>query len=187
MFGLHSNAEIGYLTTMGETLFSTILQCSGGSGGGGGKGKDAIVKGMIDKFLDSLPQCFIMLDLQAKAKDRTPMVVVCLQECERMNILISTIRTTLEDLDAGLKGQLNITDDMELLAGKMFLNLQPDIWVKYAYFSLKDLLVWFEDLLLRIGQLEEYQDEMIPPKTLWISGMFNPMSFLTAIMQFTAR
>jgi len=63
MFGLHSNAEIGYLTSMGETLFGTILQCSGGSGGGGGKGKDAIVKGMIDKFLEVLPQCFIMLDL----------------------------------------------------------------------------------------------------------------------------
>lgn len=44
MFGLHSNAEIGYLTSLGETLFATILQCSGGSGGGGGKGKDAAVK-----------------------------------------------------------------------------------------------------------------------------------------------
>jgi len=28
---------------------------------------------------------------------------------------------------------------------------------------------------------------MTPPKSLWISGMFNPMSFLTAIMQATAR
>lgn len=28
---------------------------------------------------------------------------------------------------------------------------------------------------------------MIPPKSLWISGMFNPMSFLTAIMQATSR
>jgi len=35
MFGLHPNAEIGYLTTLGETLFSTILSCQGGSGGGG--------------------------------------------------------------------------------------------------------------------------------------------------------
>jgi len=78
MFGLHSNAEIGYLTALGETLFSTILQCSGGSGGGGGKGKDAAVKGMIDKFLGELPPAFIMLDLFAKAKDRSPMVVVCL-------------------------------------------------------------------------------------------------------------
>jgi len=142
---------------------------------------------MIDKFLDSLPQCFVMLDLFAKAKERTPMVVVCLQECERMNTLITTIRTSLEDLDAGLKGQLNITDDMEALAARMFINQQPDLWVKYAYFSLKDILTWFEDLLMRIAQLEEYQEEMIPPKTLWISGMFNPMSFLTAIMQATAR
>lgn len=104
-----------------------------------------------------------------------------------MNILISTIRTSLEDLDAGLKGQLNITDDMEALSGKMFINQQPDLWVKYAYFSLKDLLTWFDDLLTRIAQLEEYQEEMTPPKSLWISGMFNPMSFLTAIMQSTAR
>jgi len=104
-----------------------------------------------------------------------------------MNVLITTLRTSLEDLDAGLKGQLNITDDMEALSGKMFINQQPDLWVKYAYFSLKDLLVWFDDLLTRIAQLEEYQDEMTPPKSLWISGMFNPMSFLTAIMQATAR
>merc|ERR1711935_519226 len=187
MFGLHSNAEIGYLTALGETLFTTILQCSGGSGGGGGKGQDAAVKQMIDRFLDSLPQCFVMLDLFAKAKDRSPMVVVCLQECERMNTLITTIRTSHEDLDAGLKGQLNITDDMEALAAKMFINQQPDLWVKYAYFSLKDLLTWWDDLLMRIAQLEEYQEELIPPKTLWISGMFNPMSFLTAIKQATAR
>lgn len=104
-----------------------------------------------------------------------------------MNVLIAEIRTSLEDLDAGLKGQLNITDDMEALSGRMFINQQPDLWVKYAYFSLKDMLTWFDDLLTRIAQLDEYQEEMMPPKSLWISGMFNPMSFLTAIMQSTAR
>lgn len=78
MFGLHTNAEIGYLTNLGETLFSTILQCSGGTGGAGGKGKDAVVKGMIDRFLDVLPNQFVMLDLQQKATNKTPMVVVCL-------------------------------------------------------------------------------------------------------------
>jgi len=104
-----------------------------------------------------------------------------------MNILIGVIRTSLEDLDAGLKGQLNITEDMEMLSSKMFVNLQPDIWVKYAYFSLKDLPTWYEDLLFRIAQLAEYTEELCPPKTLWISGLFNPMSFLTAIMQTTAR
>jgi dynein heavy chain len=104
MFGLHPNAEINYLTNQGETLFFTILSCSGGGGGGGSGGKDAVVKEMIDKFLDQLPPEFVMLDLFAKAKERTPYVVVCLQECERMNILTFTMRTSLTDLDMGLKG-----------------------------------------------------------------------------------
>merc|ERR1712178_194505 len=60
-------------------------------------------------------------------------------------------------------------------------------WVKYAYASKKDLLQWYDDLLLRVGQLTEYSDDLEVPKSLWISGLFNPMSFLTAIMQVTAR
>lgn len=42
-------------------------------------------------------------------------------------------------------------------------------------------------MILRIAQLDEYAEELIPPKSVWISGMFNPMSYLTAIMQATAR
>lgn len=122
MFGLHPNAEIGYLTTLGETLALTILSCSGGEGGGGGKGKDDIVKETLTRFLQILPPFFSMIDLNAKAKERSPFVVVCLQECERMNILTETIKTTLEDLDSGLKGALNITDDMERLAQSIFIS-----------------------------------------------------------------
>jgi dynein heavy chain len=152
MFGLHPNAEINYLTNLGEDLFFTILSCTGGGGGGGSGGKDAIVKEMIERFLSMLPAEFIMLDLNVKAnqKGRSPYVVVCLQECERMNILTNEMKKSLVDLDMGLKGQLNITDDMDMLSDKMFLNMQPDLWVKYAYFSKKPLPTWFEDLLLRI-------------------------------------
>merc|ERR1711990_1257362 len=106
---------------------------------------------------------------------RSPYVVVCLQECERMNTLLFTIRTSLTDLDMGLKGQLNITDEMDQLAAKMVLNVQPDLWVKYAYFSLKSLTAWYDDLLLRVQQLVEYSEELIAPFSLWISGLFNPM------------
>lgn len=48
-------------------------------------------------------------------------------------------------------------------------------------------MTWWEDLLLRIAQLEAYQEEFIRPNSLWISGLFNPMSFLTAIKQVTSR
>jgi dynein heavy chain len=51
MFGLHPNAEIGYLTTLGEKLFITILSCSGDSGGGGGVKKEDVVKVMLLDYL----------------------------------------------------------------------------------------------------------------------------------------
>lgn len=91
-----------------------------------------------------------MIELRAKAKERTPYVVVCLQETERMNTLIFTIRTSLEDLDAGMKGQLNITEAMEVLANSMYINQVPALWEKYAYASKKSLLNWFDDLIERI-------------------------------------
>jgi dynein heavy chain len=40
LFGLHPNAEIGYLTAMAEDMFVTILSLQGSSGGGGGGDKE---------------------------------------------------------------------------------------------------------------------------------------------------
>jgi len=185
MFGLHPNAEIGYLTTMSETLFSTILSVQGGSSSGGGD--DAKIKQLIITLLSTLPNDFNMIDIFGKAKNKTPYVVVCLQECERMNILLGEIRISLNDLDAGLKGALNITDAMEALSRQLGMNLVPGSWEKYAYFSKKTLLDWFTDMRDRVTQLVNWQEVLEAPSVVWISGLFNPMSYLTAIMQVTAR
>jgi dynein heavy chain len=84
-----------------------------------------------------------MLDLNTKAKEKSPYVVVCLQECERMNTLLSTIRFSLNELDAGLKGSLNMTDAMEGLSTSLSFNKVSESWEKYAYFSKKSLTDWF--------------------------------------------
>ena len=146
-----------------------------------------MVKEFITKFQSGLPANCSLFDLNAKIKEKTPFIVVCLQECERMNTLLSIIRTSLSDLEAGLKGQLNITDAMEGLSNALSLNKVYEEWEKYAYFSKKPLIEWYQDLLMRVNQLQNWSSEMITPKSLWISGLFNPMSFLTAIMQVTSR
>jgi len=46
---------------------------------------------------------------------------------------------------------------------------------------------WFADLLRRVVQLDVWVRNLLPPKVVWISGLFNPQAFLTAIMQTTAR
>ena len=44
-----------------------------------------------------------MVELSGKAQERTPYVVVALQECERMNNLTQEIRRSLKEVDLGLK------------------------------------------------------------------------------------
>lgn len=44
-----------------------------------------------------------MSDITSKTAERTPYILVCFQECERMNILVSEIRRSLKELDLGLK------------------------------------------------------------------------------------
>ena len=67
-------------------------------------------------------------------------------------------------------------------------NLQvPPNWAKLAYASLNGLTAWYADLLLRINELQGWTSDFMLPVSVWISGFFNPQSFLTAVMQSTAR
>ncbi len=61
------------------------------------------VKAILDEILEKLPEDFNMVELQARAEEKTPYVLVALQECERMNTLTCEIRRTLKELDLGLK------------------------------------------------------------------------------------
>lgn len=53
--------------------------------------------------MDKCPDPFIMSEVQGRAEEKTPFVIVALQECERMNTLIIEIRRSLRELDLGLK------------------------------------------------------------------------------------
>ena len=44
-----------------------------------------------------------MMELFSKAEEKTPFVLVALQECERMNTLTREVRRSLKEVDLGLK------------------------------------------------------------------------------------
>ncbi|XP_021270931.1 dynein heavy chain 17, axonemal [Numida meleagris] len=190
LYGLHPNAEIGFLTVTSERLFRTVLEMQpkeSDSGGGSGASREEKVKSVLDEIIEKLPEPFNMAEIMAKAEDKTPYVVVAFQECERMNILTHEIRRSLRELDLGLKGELTITSDMEELANALFYDSVPESWTRYAYPSLLSLGAWYADLLLRIRELEIWTTDFVLPVTVWLAGFFNPQSFLTAIMQSMAR
>lgn len=61
------------------------------------------MKSILDEFLEKLSEGFNMLELFAKAEEKTPYVLVALQECERMNTLTREMKRSLKEVDLGLK------------------------------------------------------------------------------------
>lgn len=190
LYGLHPNAEIGFLTNVSENLFRTILELQpreSGSSSNSSISKDDSVRMVIEDLSDKVPEEFSINEMMARIEDRSPFIVVAFQECERMNILIREIKRSLRELHLGLKGELTITPDMELLQDALFFDRIPDSWERLAYPSLLGLQSWWADLMVRFKELEHWSSDFALPATVWLAGFFNPQSFLTAIMQQTAR
>nr|XP_025719696.1 dynein heavy chain 9, axonemal [Callorhinus ursinus] len=190
LYGLHPNAEIGFLTQTSEKLFRTVLELQprdSHAGDRGGATREEKVKALLEEILERVTDEFNMPELLAKVEERTPYIVVAFQECERMNVLTREIRRSLRELDLGLKGELTMTSDMEMLQNALYLDTVPEPWARRAYPSMAGLGAWFWDLLNRIKELEAWLGDLAMPSTVWLTGFFNPQSFLTAIMQSTAR
>ncbi|XP_023295612.2 dynein beta chain, ciliary isoform X2 [Lucilia cuprina] len=190
LYGLHPNAEIGFLTTRAENIFRTVFEMQprdAGAGGGATVTREDKVKQIVDEIIEKLPEEFNMIEIMNKVEERTPYVIVAFQECERMNYLTSEMKRSLKELDLGLKGELTITSDMEVLENALFLDQVPPVWTQRAYPSLLGLNNWFIDLCLRLRELETWSTDFVLPSCVWLAGFFNPQSLLTAIMQSTAR
>mmetsp|Transcript_146756 Transcript_146756/g.471049 ORF Transcript_146756/g.471049 Transcript_146756/m.471049 type:complete len:4209 (+) Transcript_146756:103-12729(+) len=188
MFWLHPNAEVGFLTNQGISTFKTISDISGG-GTSGGTGDISAVQPVITSYQTALPPNLDMIDIRSRLKedDYTPFVIVSLQESDRMNILLSGMRNSLIELELGISGALNITDNMEAMAADLMTNKVNRLWAEKAYPSLKLASAWFADLVSRVEQLVEWTRALTLLKSVWLSGLFNSMSFLTSNMQVAAR
>ena len=189
--GLHTNAEINFMTSQGTSLLKVAaeLRLRSAAGGGGATTHDK-VRSIIDDVSERLPDIFSMADLQQRVDEvySRPFMAVLLQECERMNRLLSLMKKMLANLDLGLKGDLSMSNSMEELMNTLYNDKVPPIWMQAASGpSLRALGSWTADLLQRQRQLEGWTADLTTPKVTWLSGLFNPRVFLTAVMQVTAR
>ena len=203
MIGLHPNAEIGFLTTSAEHLFSTIVNLSGGGGGDGDGDEGAGKTGKVmEDIMTRLPNGFDEPMLADRAKPiledpqhpQAPYVVVLLQECGRANVLLRQIRGTLDELAKGLNGQLSMSEAMENLAQALSINQVPGrnpfhqtSWERFAWPSKKSLSSWTAELIERVKKFQAWATECTLPMSLWMPMLFNPQAFLTAVKQATAR
>mmetsp|Transcript_17270 Transcript_17270/g.33650 ORF Transcript_17270/g.33650 Transcript_17270/m.33650 type:complete len:4514 (+) Transcript_17270:154-13695(+) len=192
-FGLHPNAEIAVKTEDADTLFRYIMELQPRTAAGGGEdaqSPQALVQQLLESIVERIKGIKFSLEdiASAVAEERGPYQNVFLQECDRMNQLINEMLRSLRELELGLSGELQMSPKMEDLQNKLFLDRVPDSWGNLAYPSLRPLAAWLANLIDRATQLQSWTEEPLSiPNVTNIAFMFNPQSFLTAIMQKTAQ
>ena len=200
IYGLHPNAEIGFLTSKAENLFNSIVRLevgteSSSSGDAGSGPSNSALRDTLNDLIKRCPATFNLIELASKAKQRLldadgPYTVVLIQECTRLNTLLTEIAASLDELQKGLNGQLNMSQGMEDMAECLEINQVPGRnpfhvcnWERLAWASRKTLSAWFSDLLLRRNQLVEWSKSLVLPFSVWLPGLINPTALLTAIKQ----
>jgi dynein heavy chain len=187
LYGLHANAEIGFQTASANKLFHTINELQPKTAGGSGTNPEDEVQAKLDDVMGNLPDLHPLGDISERLdEDRTPQQHVFYQECERTNALRQVLYDTLYDLDLGLKGALSMSDAMQNLYNAVLLDQVDPVWTAASFMSMRPMGSWFSNMLERNAQLTEWVGELATPKVAALNLFFNPMSFLTAIMQDTA-
>lgn len=122
-------------------------------------------------------------DINYENDEKLCYINVFTQECEYMNNLLIAISRSLGDISLALKGELTATDQMEAVIDALVLERIPGEWMKLAYPSSRGLSSWLTNLEARFEQLRIWADDTsVMPKVVNISRLFNPQSYLTAIM-----
>lgn len=190
LYGMHLNAEIGFLTTLSNNIFTEIFELQPRDSGSSSVvlvTREETIKQSIEELQDKIPDNFHMGEIMTRFEERTPYVVVVYQECERINQLLSEVRRSLRELMLGHRGELTFTPDMEMLDECIVYDKVPITWTKLSYPNTFGLQTWFANLLQRHQELYKWSIDFSLPISVWLPGLFNPQSFLTAIMQAAAR
>uniref|UniRef100_A0A1B8Y548 Uncharacterized protein n=1 Tax=Xenopus tropicalis TaxID=8364 RepID=A0A1B8Y548_XENTR len=159
VFGLHPNADITYQSKLAKDLLDTILSI---------QPKDSSVKERLQK----------MGPFQ-------PMNIFLRQEIDRMQRIISLVRTTLTDLKLAIDGTIIMSENLRDAFGLLYDARIPERWKKASWES-STLGFWFTELLERNKQFSSWIFES-RPNCFWMTGFFNPQRFLTAMRQEITR
>jgi len=187
-FGQHPNADISYMITDSQiTLDSSLaLQPKTGGGGGGGVSADEIVTAVCEDMLTQVPEAFnLEMIMKSKADDPSALHVVLFQEIERYNKLVLQVRSTCAMLIKGIKGLVVMSSDLDSMHSALANGRVPAPYLK-SYPSLKPLGAWTREFLERLRALQNWVDNGYPT-VYWLTGFTYPTSFLTAVLQTTAR
>ena len=135
-----------------------------------------------------MPESFdleaVMITYAPKFEESMNTVVT--MEVVKFNRLLSTMKSSLAEVQRALVGITVMSPALEAMGNSVVNGLVPAMWAKVAYPSLKPLASWVTDLLERLEFFADWIKNG-SPSIYWISGFFFTPSFLTGTRQNFAR
>ncbi|XP_021567645.1 dynein heavy chain 10, axonemal [Carlito syrichta] len=188
VFGLHSNAEIGYYTQAARDMWAHLLELQPQTGeSSSGISRDDYIGQVAKDIENKMPKVF---DLDQVRKHLgagvSPTSVVLLQELERFNKLVVRMTRSLAELQRALAGEVGMSSELDDVARSLSIGHIPAIWRKLAPDTLKSLGNWMVYFLRRFSQYLLWVTEG-EPSVMWLSGLHIPESYLMALVQATCR
>ncbi|XQJ30717.1 dynein heavy chain, putative [Leishmania guyanensis] len=197
VFGLHPNAETGYLRHSTETLWSSLIELMPrvSTVAVGEETREAKLTKFTEEILLQIPEPFDMKMMTRKETERAtekgyeavqPTQVVLLQEMERWNRLVNVMKTSLKELQKALSGAIGMSSELDELESALDNGQLPQSWRRYAPATRKNLGRWIAHFQRRYQQYLSWNMNG-EPKCVWLSGLMVPDSYLSALVQVTCR
>lgn len=188
VFGMHDNANI--TCAQGETYanFDIILSLQPRVASGSGKSREDLIG---DSAADIEARIRDLYNVQAIAMMypvtyEESMNTVLVQELEKFNRLLDTMKKSLFTIQKALKGLVVMSAELDAMGTALYDQKVPEMWENVAYPSLMPLGAWTGDLIARLAFYSDWVDEGIP-SIFWISAFFFPQAFMTGTVQNFAR
>ncbi|VDN09098.1 unnamed protein product [Dibothriocephalus latus] len=133
-FGLHPNADITYQTNNSASMLQTIINIQPkDSSGGGTETRESVVYRLAKEMESKLPpdyNPFEVKDRLEKMDYLKPLHIFLRQEIDRMQRVISVVRSTISDLKLAIDGTIIMSENLRDALDNIFDARVPNSWRK---------------------------------------------------------
>jgi len=189
VFGMHPNANITYQSKTARDILDTVLNIQPKESSGGlGETREAAVSRMADDMLSKLPDDYIAHQVKDRINEMgalSSMNIFLKQEIDRMQRVITCVRSTLTDLKLAIEGTIIMSEKLREALDNIYDAKVPPFWTRISWDS-STIGFWFTELIERNSQFHTWCFNG-RPHVFWMTGFFNPQGFLTAMRQEVTR